>query len=204
MKSFLRQAADWTSEALETASGWALSLAIAYALLFVDIGGRGALFSHIRSMLREGRPAPAAAAYEGVRVIKLGPAQERRAEGLQYSYVREESGEGQAVVAVAQERGVSALTDSPADPLAAKDWKRGLKSELRKFTVYGNGSQTTSAAVSVQPVAAPAETAASAAAVATAGSAYRQGFDAAARPAIGARARALGQNGSDSVRNVKR
>jgi hypothetical protein len=76
---------------------------------------------------------------------------------------------------------------------------------LRTFAVYGNGSETTSASAAAAPVkqaAAPA--AAQTVAAAVPESAYRQGLDAASRPALAGRARTLSQNGSDDVRNFKR
>lgn len=208
MKNFLREAAGWTSEALETACGWALYLVIAYAILFVDFSGRGHLWSNIASLWREGRPSPAVGPHEGVRVIKLGPGEEKRDDGVgltfEYDYAKKRE-QDTAVVAV-NERRVSGLTDSPADPQASrsKDWKRSITGELRGFTVYGEGEQSSSAS-SGGVRSAPAAEAALMAAASTPDSAYRAGTDApTTRPAIGGRARALGRSGSDSVRNFKR
>lgn len=212
MKNFLREAADWTSEALETACGWALYVAIAYSIFFVDFTGRGHLWSNVSSMWREGRPAPAVTRHEGVRVIKLGPAPEKRDDGvglasLDYKYISDAPQQDKALVAV-NERPAAALTDVPADPEASagKDWKRGLKGELRSFKVYGNGEQSTSASAggaTYSPKAAAAEPTLAANA-ATPQSAYSAGTNSpTARPAISGRARALSQNGSDSVRNFK-
>lgn len=201
----MREAVGWTSEALETACGWALYVAAAYAVLFVDIAGHGTLWSHAKSMWLEGRPAPAVAAHEGVRVITLAPKQEAREDGMNYNYLGKDLDDNKALVAVNSERQVSALTDVPADPGAKQDWKRSIKGELRTFAVYGNGSETTSAATSVASVKqAAAPSPAATVAAATPDSAYRQGLDAASRPAIAGRARALSQNGSDGVRNFKR
>ncbi|MDX6771226.1 MAG: hypothetical protein SF051_16975 [Elusimicrobiota bacterium] len=208
MKNFLREAADWSSEALETACGWALYVAIGYAVFFVDMTGRGNLWSHLQSMAKEGKTAPAVASHDGVRVIKLGAPEEKRDDGVQmveYDYLSKPDTQEKALVAVNDERRVSDLTDSPADPAASGDWKRSLKGELRSFQVYGHGSETTSASASVQ--AAPAKPAAGAAspgvvvAASVPQSAHRQGEGAASRPAIASRARALSQNGSDDVRN---
>jgi hypothetical protein len=193
MKNFFREAADWTSEALETACGWALYVAIAYAVFFVDFTGRGPVWSHVASMWREGRPAPAVAKHEGVRVIKLGAPSEKRDDGvglvaqLDYKYLTGQREEEKAVVGVNHDRRVE-MTDAPADLEASskKDWKRSLQGELRTFAVYGNGEQTSSANAAVPQ------------------SAYAAGADSpTARPAISGRARALSQNGSDSVRNFK-
>lgn len=212
MKNFLREAVDWTSEALETACGWALYVAIAYAIFFVDFTGRGHLWSNVASMWREGRPAPAVAQPEGVRVIKLGPAPETRGDGLNkvsldYKYISDSPAQDKALVAV-NERPVAALTDVPADPEASgrKDWKRSLRGELRSFKVYGNGEQTSTAS-SGGPSYSPKAAAAEQALVANAAvpqSAYSAGTNSpTARPAIGGRARPLSQNGSDNVRNFK-
>lgn len=207
----MREAADWTSEALETACGWALYVAIAYAIFFVDFTGRGHLWSNVSSMWREGRPAPAVAQHEGVRVIKLGPAAEKRDDSvglasLDYKYISDAPQQDKALVAV-NERPVAALTDVPADPEASgkKDWKIGLKGELRNFKVYGDGEQTSSASSggASSPRAAAAEQKLVADA-ATPQSAYNAGTNSpTARPAIGGRARTLSQNGSDNVRNFK-
>lgn len=210
MKDFLREAVDWTSEALETACGWALYVAIAYAIFFVDLTGRGHLWSNVASLWREGRPAPAVAQPEGVRVIKLGPAPETRGDGLgkvslDYKYISDAPAQDKALVAV-NERPVAALTDVPADPEASgkKDWKRSLRGELRSFKVYGNGEQTTSASAGGASRAPQAAEPAAVANAATPQSAYSAGVDSpTARPAISGRARALSQNGSDSVRNFK-
>lgn len=211
MKNFFREAADWTSEALETACGWALYVAIAYAIFFVDFTGRGPVWSHLSSMWREGRPAPAVAKHEGVRVIKLGAPSEKRDDGiglaqLDYKYLSGQQQEEKAVVAVNHARQVE-MTDAPADVEASgkKDWKRSLQGELRTFTVYGNGEQSSSAS-SGGPAAykAPAQEQKLVAAAAVPQSAYAAGAASpTTRPAISGRARALSQNGSDSVRNFK-
>lgn len=209
----MSEAVSWTSEALETACGWALYVAIAYAVFFVDFTGRGHLWSNVSSMWREGRPAPAVTRHEGVRVIKLGPAPETRDDGvgkvsIDYKYITDAPAQDKALVAV-NERPVAALTDVPADPEAStkKDWRRSLQGELRTFKVYGNGEQTSSASsggASYAPKAAAVEQALVANA-ATPQSAYNAGTNSpTARPAISGRARALSQNGSDSVRNFKK
>lgn len=202
MKNILREAVSWTSDAVETACGWALYVAVVYAVLFVDMGGRGNLWSHLRAMWRESQPA--VAEHEGVRVIKLAPEIAPREDSFNYNYLSAEKDDGKARVAVNAVKPRMELTDVPADPGAKKDWKRGLQGELRRFTVYGHGSETTSASASVaaRPAASPAG--APAAVAAAPGSAYSQGLDAPSRPAIATRARALSQNGSDSVRNLKR
>lgn len=213
MKNLFREAADWTSEALETACGWALYVAIAYAIFFVDFTGRGPVWSHLSSIWREGRPAPAVAKHEGVRVIKLGAPAEKRDDGvglaqLDYKYLSGQREEEKAVVAVNHSRQVE-MTDAPADVEASskKDWKRSLQGELRSFTVYGNGEQTSSASSGGQAAyKAPArkEPQALVAEAAVPQSAYAAGRDTpTTRPAISGRARALSQNGSDSVRNFK-
>ncbi len=209
MKNFLHEAASWSSEALETACGWALYVAIAYAVLFVDVTGRGNLWSNLHSMAKEGKPAPAVAQHDGVRVIKLGAPVEKREDGIQvveYGYLsKPEADQDKALVAVNDSRQVSALTDVPndLDSGAKKDWKRSLKGEMRTFAVYGNGTETTSASAGGQNVsvkaAEPSPAAVAAASVPQ--SAYRQGAASASRPAIASRARALSQNGTDSVRN---
>lgn len=205
MKSYLREAAGWTSEALETACGWALYAAAAYAILFVDVSGHGTLWSQVSSILKDGRSAPASP--DGVRVMTLGPREEPRQDGIglieDFDYLKK-PGPEKVLVAVDSPRPVSALTDVPADPGARKEWRRAIKGELRTFTVYGDGSQTTSASAGVQagfPRPAPRDQAVDAA---SPGSAYRQGLDAASRPAIGGRARSLSRDGSGSVRNFKR
>lgn len=206
MKNFLQEAAVWSTEALETACGWALYVAIAYAILFADITGRGTLWSHVFSMAKEGKTVSAVAPHDSVRVITLGSPVERRDDGLQmieYSYLSKPAGGGQerALVAVNDSRQVSALADVPsdADASASKDWKRGIKGEMRSFAVYGNGSESSSASGEVRTYAAASPAAIAAASVPQ--SAYRQGAAAASRPAISSRARPLSLSGDGSVRN---
>lgn len=213
MKNFFREAADWTSEALETACGWALYVAVAYAIFFVDFTGRGPVWSHVASMWKEGRPAPAVAKHEGVRVIKLGAPAEKRDDGvglveqLDYKYLTGQQEPQKAVVAVNLPKPVE-MTDAPADVEASgrKDWKRSISGELRTFTVYGNGEQNSSASSGGQAAyKAPAREQALVANAAVPQSAYAAGADSpTARPAISARARGLSSSGSDSVRNFKK
>ncbi len=204
MKNFLREAAEMTSDAVQTAVGWALFMAVGYAVLFIEVGGRGTLWSQLESMWREGQPASSMTQNDGVRVIKLAPEIAPREDSMNYNYMGNVQGEQEALVAVNDQRPAAALTDVPADTGAKKEWRRSLKGELRQFAVYGDGSETTSAQAGVQTVSARPAAQAPVAASAVPESAYSQGVAAASRPAIASRARALAQNGSDSVRNFKK
>jgi hypothetical protein len=210
MKGFLREAVDWSSEALETACGWALYLAIAYAILFVDVTGRGNLWSNVASMWKEGTPPPAAIKHDGpVRLVKLGAEPENRDDGtgyarFHYDYLSDKAGSETVMVPV--EEKPAEMTDAPADasPAAKQDWRRGINGKLRTFTVYGDGEQSTSASAGGAAPARAQQQQAQAYAAAAPDSAYRAGAGTASRPAIGTRARGLSSGGDDSVRNFRR
>lgn len=195
------------SEAVETAAGYALVAVGLYAAIFVDMTGGGSLWKTMHSLqetAHEGVESPNA-----TRVIKV-PTQvvaEKVHEDRMLAVFDEPEQTGtvaavyQAPEATAQ-RPSAAMTDSPADPQSGRTWKRSLKGELRNFTVYGKGEETTSAATASGAPAYAAPAAAHAPA-AVEGSAARTETAAAARPGMGSRLSRGALSESDSSRNIR-
>ncbi|MDD5303671.1 MAG: hypothetical protein PHS14_11255 [Elusimicrobia bacterium] len=196
-----------TAEALETAAGYALVAVGIYAALFVDLTGGGSLWKNMRNIqetAQEGLESPNA-----TRVIKVPvqPIVEKVHEDRMLA-VFDDAPPAGTVAAVypapdaAGQRPSAAFTDTPADPKSGKTWKRGIQGALRHFTVYGNGDQTSSAAMggasAVRGASAPAQAVASAE-----GSAARAETAAAARPGMGSRLSRGALSASDSSRNVR-
>lgn len=207
MTAKVRSVMTVVSEALETAAGYALVAVGIYAALFVDLTGGGSLWNslrHVQETAQEGVESPNA-----TRVIKV-PTQaavEKVHEDRILAVFDDPtpSGEVAAVYQAPETAGPrpsAAFTDTPADPGAGKSWKRGIKGELRNFTVYGKGDQTTAAAAALRPVSSaddsPAYSAASAA-----GSPARAATDAAARPGVGSRMSRGALAASETSRNVR-
>lgn len=192
------------SEALETAAGYALVAVGLYSAIFVDITGSGSLWRNLRNMEAEGRETPTA-----TRVIKV-PTQvqeEKHYEDRMLAVFDNKPAAGEVAAVVrapdaVDQRSAADMTDSPADEQAsAKPWKKGIKGEMRSFTVYGQGEQTTSASASagrvnvqdsVKIVAVSGAPAASAAAAQTA-----------ARPGMGSRLSHGALSDSGSSRNIR-
>jgi hypothetical protein len=193
-------------EALETAAGYALIAVALYAALFVDFTGGGSLWKtmgYLHETAQEGLESPNA-----TRVVKVATqAPEEKAHEDRILAVFDTGPKEQIAAAVYQapdatnQRPSAALTDTPADPKAGKSWKRGLTGELRNFTVYGAGQQTTSASL---PQASAASQAGSASAKG-AGAAPQHASEAAvvARPGLGSRMSSGGMASSDASRNVR-
>lgn len=195
------------SEALETAAGYALVAVGIYSALFVDLTGGGSLWKnlrHIQETSREGIESPNA-----TRVIKV-PTQavvEKVHEDRILAVFDDPTPAGEvAAVYQAPEsaapRSSAAFTDTPADPGAGKSWKRRIKGELRNFTVYGKGDQTTTATMSAGSASREADSPAYAAASA-AGSPARAATEAAARPGVGSRLSRGALAASETSRNVR-
>ncbi|MCR4296856.1 MAG: hypothetical protein NUW21_15090 [Elusimicrobia bacterium] len=208
MTAKVKSALTVVSEALETAAGFALVAVGLYAVLFVDMTGGGSLWQtlrHYQATAHEGFESPNA-----TRVIKV-PAQavvEKVHEDRMLA-VFDDAPPQTEVAAVYQapeaagRRPEAAFTDVPADPNSGKTWKRGLKGELRNFTIYGKGDQTTSASMTVGSAPprdddSPAYSAASAP-----GSAARAPTEAAARPGVGSRLSRGALAASETSRNVR-
>ncbi|MBI2384609.1 MAG: hypothetical protein HYV14_01220 [Elusimicrobia bacterium] len=194
------------SEALETAAGYALVAVGIYAAIFVDMTGGGSLWNtlrHFQATSREGIESPNA-----TRVIKV-PTQvvEEKVHEDRILAVFDDASPATEVAAVyeapesAASRPSAAFTDTPADPKSGKTWKKGIKGELRNFTVYGKGDQTTSAAMPVGT--AVRDDTPAVAATAAAGSAARAATEAAARPGVGSRLSRGALAASETSRNVR-
>jgi hypothetical protein len=195
------------SEALETAAGYALVAVGIYAALFVDLTGGGSLWNnmrHIKQTSHEGLESPNA-----TRVIKV-PTQvvAEKVHEDRILAVFDSAPPSTEVAALyetpesAAARPSAAFTDTPADPQSGKTWKKGIKGELRNFTVYGKGDQTTTASMTVGS-AVREEASPAFAAAATSGSAARAPTEAASRPGVGARMSRGALAASDSSRNVR-
>jgi hypothetical protein len=196
------------SEAIETAAGFALVAVGIYAAIFVDVTGSGSLWKtmhHIKEVSQEGLESPNA-----TRVMKVPtqPAVEKVHEDRMLAVFDSPAPEG-TVAAVYQapdattQRPAAAFTDTPADPNSGKTWKRGLEGQLRNFTVYGNGEQTTSASMSGGGVSARASGVSAPAVASAGGSAARAETAAAARPGMGTHLSRGALSASDSSRNVR-
>jgi len=194
------------SEAVETAAGYALVAVGIYAALFVDMTGGGSLWNtlrHFQATSQEGIESPNA-----TRVIKV-PTQavaEKVHEDRMLA-VFDDAPPPTEVAAVyeapesAASRPSAAFTDTPADPKSGKTWKKGIKGELRNFTVYGKGDQTTTAAMTLGTAA--HDDSPAVAAAASAGSAARANTEAAARPGVGSRLSRGALSASETSRNVR-
>ncbi len=201
VKSVLSIAAD----ALETAAGYALVAVGIYAAIFVDMTGGGSLWKtmrHVQASGQEGVESPNA-----TRVIKV-PTQvvEEKAHEDRMLAVFDDApptGTVAAVYPANDPRPSAAFTDTPADPKSGKTWKRGIKGELRNFTVYGKGEQTTSAAMAVG--AAPARDSSEAAPTLSGaeGTAAHAETAAVARPGMGSRLSRGALSASETSRNVR-
>ena len=193
------------SEAVETAAGYALVAVGLYAAIFVDMTGGGSLWNNLRHIKSE----EAISSPNAIRVIKV-PSQvtEEKAHEdriLAVFDTQPASGEVAAVYGAPESivtRPSAALTDTPAEPSSGKTWKRGLKGDLRSFTVYGKGEQTSSATAargSATPAAEPTQvkSVSESAAVAASGAAT------ASRPGMSSRLSHGSLSGSETSRNVR-
>lgn len=195
------------SEAVETAAGYALVAVGIYAALFVDLTGGGSLWKTMRSFhetTQEGLESP-----NSTRVIKVptqAVVEKVHEDRILAVFDAEPPPTEVAAVYQAPEtaapRPSAAFTDTPADPKSGKTWKRSIKGELRNFTVYGKGDQTTSAAASAG-LSAREDASPALAAAAAAGSAARAASEAAARPGVGARLSRGALAASETSRNVR-
>lgn len=207
MTAKVKSALTVVSEALETAAGYALVAVSLYAVVFVDMTGGGSLWQtlrHYQATAQEGLESPNA-----TRVIKV-PTQAFEAkvhEDRMLAVFDEPEPDKVAAVFQAPEkagqRPEAAFTDVPADPKSGKTWKRGLKGELRNFTVYGKGDQTTSATMTLAAAPAPADDSPAYSAASAPGSAARAPTEAAARPGVGSRMSRGALAASETTRNLR-
>lgn len=205
MTAKVRSVLAIVSDALETAAGYALVAVGIYAAIFVDLTGGGSLWKtmrHVQATAQEGVESPNA-----TRVIKV-PTQvvEEKAHEDRMLAVFDDApptGTVAAVYPANDPRPSAAFTDTPADPKSGKTWKRGIKGELRNFTVYGKGEQTTSAAMSVGAAAAQDSSDAAPAVAGSEGTAARAETAAVARPGMGSRMSRGALSASDTSRNVR-
>lgn len=204
----VKEAVGVLSDALETACGWAIAALAVYALLFVDLTGNGRLWDAVRGVARDttanATREPSTASVV-TRVVPVRPPDMETKAQNHMLMVPEVPEQEIKVPVVAQiQRPDDALTDAPADSHAGKDWRVHLKGELRSFTVYGQGEQSSSASASAAAgSSAKSAPAASAPTASVASSAYRVGSAAEARPGIGERASRVTDGASDGVRNFR-
>jgi len=191
------------SQAVETAAGYAFLAVGIYAAIFIDMTGNGSLWNtmrHIQATAQEGVESPNA-----TRVIKVptqvvaGKAHEDRILAVFDGAPPENAVAVYQAPESAGDRPEAAFTDTPADPQSGKAWKVGLKGELRNFTVYGDGEQTSSASLAAAPKAAvQAPTV-----VAASGSAAHSAAASASRPGMGSRLSRGALAASETSRNIR-
>ncbi|MDE2491553.1 MAG: hypothetical protein KGM24_11955 [Elusimicrobia bacterium] len=207
----VKTAAEWLSEAIETACGWALGATLIYALLFTNLSGNGRLWDAMKGYLQDQEAqatAPRRVVTTIARVVPPATGDELAREQDRMLFVPEAPNKPVVVAALAahQPRPSAALTDAPADKgaSAGSNWEVHLKGSLPAFSIYGDGEQRSSAVARVGSYSAPAAAEAVAAPTpSVAGSAYRSGFAAAARPGIGDHVSNVSGGISDGVRNFK-
>ena len=204
------------SGALETMCGWAFCVVALYALLFMNLTGNGCLWDSLRGVVQDAAPERAR---DGVRVemrvVPVRPPDMARAQNRMLAIPDSDTALNVRVEAPDQGRQPGQITDAPADATAKKDWRPHLNGRLRTFTVYGQGEQSSSAAIPargsaggavVRSVAATAASAsiASAPTPAAAGSAYRIGaMTGEARPGISDHVSSEDSGGADGLRNFR-
>lgn len=205
----VKEAVGWISEAVETAAGWAIVAVALYGLLFVDMTGNGRLWDAIRGVAQDSFSAKPATrgdvAVEVRRVPVRPPDMSVKAQNRMLLIPEVPDREIDVAVVASQQPAAAAdrVTDAPADAHAGKDWRVHLKGELRRFTVYGQGEERSSASAAVSQGPLATAVADSAPTPATAASAYRVGSGAAARPGIGARVTPVSDGAADGVRNFR-
>lgn len=207
MTAKVKSALTVLSEALEAAAGYALVAVGLYAAVFVDMTGGGSLWQalrHHQATAQEGLESPNA-----TRVIKV-PTQAVEEKAHEDRILAVFDAPPPAEVAAvfpapeaAGQRPEAAFTDVPADPQSGKTWKRGLKGELRTFTVYGKGDQTTSASMTAAAPAYRADDTPAYSAASAPGSAARAPTEAAARPGVGSRMSRGALAASETTRNLR-
>lgn len=208
MTAKVKSALTVLSEALETAAGYALVAVGIYAAIFVDMTGGGSLWKtmrHMQATAHEGLESPNA-----TRVIKV-PTQaiaEKVHEDRILAVFDEAPPDGMVtalyqVPGSGNRRPEAAFTDTPAEPTTGKTWKRGIKGELRNFTVYGNGDQTTSATANGGGATSRAAVAEARPVAAAAESPARAETAAAARPGMSSRLSRGALAASETSRNVR-
>lgn len=208
MTAKVKSALTVLSEALETAAGYALVAVGIYAAIFIDMTGSGSLWKtmrHVQATAHEGVESP-----NGTQIVKVPtqPVVEKVHEDRILAVFDEAPADG-VVSAVYQapgsrsQRPSAAFTDTPADPNSGKTWKRGIKGELRNFTVYGNGDAKTSATSAVGATASRAAVAVTPPVATVEGSPARAETAAAVRPGMSSRLSHGALAASDSSRNVR-
>lgn len=195
------------SEAVETAAGYALIAVGLYAALFVDVTGNGSLWKSMHTI--QETSSESVSSPNATRVVKV-PTQavvEKEYEDRMLA-VFDEAPPATEIAAVypapekSGQRPSAAFTDTPADPKSGKSWKKGIKGELRNFTVYGKGEQTS--ATSMKSGASLPDPYEPELAVApTPGSAAHTETASASRPGVGSRLSRGALSASESSRNVR-
>jgi hypothetical protein len=199
----VKEALSWMSEAIETALGWGLCLVAIYTILFVNFTGNGTLWDSLRGVALDSTAAKTRSVAVEMRVVPVRPPDlETKAQNHMLMIPEVPDQEIRVpIVAANQPRGADQLTDALASDDAGKTWKKHLNGNLRTFTVYGQGEESSSASASVPTQGAPALVA-SAATPAVAASAYHAGTAAKARPGISDHVTPVA-NTSDGVRNFR-
>ncbi|MDE2144189.1 MAG: hypothetical protein KGL74_04630 [Elusimicrobia bacterium] len=202
----VKAALSWISEATSIALTFAVAATVAYGLLFVDFTGNGRLWDALLGVAQNAVPAATSSNVTAqMRRVPVRPP-DMEQEAQNHMLVMPEVPAQEIQVAVAAPAPVAAsdaLTDAPADRTAGKDWRVHLQGQLRTFSVYGQGEQSSSAVASVGSAPAASGGGASAPTPAAAGSAYRTGIGAGARPGIGSHVANVSGGTEDGVRNFR-
>jgi len=204
----VKAAMDWLTEAVSIALTCAVAAAGIYALLFVDITGNGRLWDALRGVAQDSAAQNhAGISVSRIRRVPVRPVDmEVEAQNRMLVLPEVTQQEIKVVVAAADQPRVAApepLTDAPADKGVGKDWRKHLAGEMRRFTVYGKGEQSSSASAAVADVSAPQAQPAPAPTPAAPDSAYQSGVAAEARPGIGDRVSRVSGGTADGVRNFR-
>lgn len=194
------------SDAVETAAGYALVAVGLYSAIFVDMTGGGSLWNNMRHIKED----QALESPNATRIIKV-PTQaagEKPHEDRILAVFDEPAKSGDVAALypapeAAPSRPSAAMTDTPADPGAGKEWKRSLKGELRTFTVYGRGDQTSSASAAKGAVAVAAAEPTQVRAASESAAVAASGAATASRPGMGSHLSHGSLSGSETTRNVR-
>jgi hypothetical protein len=211
----LKAAAGVVSEAVETMCGWAIVVLALYAVLFTNLSGSGTLWDSLRGVARDSMPGPRLRddVVQEMRVVPVRPPDLAVKAQNHMLLVPEAPDKEISVRVVASEqprRAPEQITDAPADAGAGKNWQAPhLTSQLRTFTVYGQGEQraVASGGAAAAPAArarVPAAAVAAAPTPAVSGSAYKIGaLTGDARPGISDHVSSEASAPSDGLHNFK-
>lgn len=192
------------SEALESAAGYALVSVAIYAVLFVDLTGGGSLWKNLGYLHESSHDGLQSPSMTRVITVPTRPFAAQVHEDRILAVFDEAPPANVSALYQAPEaaglRPAAEMSDTPADPQSGKIWKRAIRNELRRFTVYGNGEATTSAVMSGG--GSPARRESARAVIPAEGSPARASTSAASRPGMSSRLSHGAVSSLGSSRNV--